>query len=143
MMIRCYGIIPLRYEHTKWFVLLVLHQNGNHWALPKGHAMQGEIPRQTAVREFMEETGMSVTEFLDFPEFEEHYHVKHEPKQVIYYAALVEGDVALQHEEIAAVKWVPLSEAFAHATFPATQHLLKELSATVSEKLGAKARGSH
>lgn len=115
------GIIPLKQEEGKWYVLLVLHQKGSHWAFPKGKAEQGETQLQTAEREFKEETGLDIEKILSSEPLTESYTFSRGPhktiKHVAYYIALVVGTMKLQEEEIAAAKWVLLEEAVKHLSF--------------------------
>ena len=45
-------------------MILVVNQNGTSWSLPKGHVNLGEGPLQAAIREIMEEAGISDLHFL-------------------------------------------------------------------------------
>ncbi len=51
------GGVVLRRVGDELEVLLVRYHSGD-WAFPKGHIEAGETPRQTAVREVQEETGV-------------------------------------------------------------------------------------
>ena len=126
----CYGVIPLRKKKNGWEVLLVHHLAG-HWAFPKGHGNAGEDPHETAKRELMEETGLSVHRFLWLDPLQEEYFFirdgKQIDKQVDYYVAEVEGEGYPQMEEISEVRWIALSEAESLATFPESKRLCLEL----------------
>jgi ADP-ribose pyrophosphatase YjhB (NUDIX family) len=45
-------------------MVLVVNQNGTSWSLPKGHVEPGEEPLEAAVREIMEESGVSDLHFM-------------------------------------------------------------------------------
>ncbi len=45
-------------------MVLVVNQNGTTWSLPKGHIDPGEDPIQAATREILEESGITVVNFL-------------------------------------------------------------------------------
>ena len=45
-------------------MVLVVNQNGTSWSLPKGHVNPGEEPRQAAIREITEESGVTDLRFL-------------------------------------------------------------------------------
>ena len=45
-------------------MVLVVNQNGTSWSLPKGHVNGGEEPIQAAIREIMEESGITDLHFL-------------------------------------------------------------------------------
>ena len=53
-----YGIIAFRKLESQWQVLLV-HHNQGHWSFPKGRIEPGEPPKDCAIREFQEETGLT------------------------------------------------------------------------------------
>ena len=68
----CFGIIPLKRKEESWEVFLVKHNKG-HWGFPKGHSLLEETPEQIACREVYEETGLSVTNFLQVSPLTEKY----------------------------------------------------------------------
>ncbi len=125
-----YGIIPLRSEKGSYEIFLVQHQAG-HWAFPKGHPEEGEEPLETARRELLEETGLRIHSFLDIPPFKESYqfYFKGEKidKTVSYFAALVEGDISLQEEEIANGAWFVLQEACEKVSFDQARNMCEQL----------------
>lgn len=131
-----YGIIPLCKKAGEWHVLLIQHDAAGHWAFPKGHPEKGEEPRQTAARELQEETGLEVLRYLSHSPFMEKYHFfakgQRIEKTVMYFLAEVTGEVALQAEEIKAAKWVPLSEAATHVTFPAAKTICNQVFQSIT-----------
>jgi bis(5'-nucleosidyl)-tetraphosphatase len=129
---KSYGIIPLRRQiEEKWEVFIVQHHSG-HWAFPKGHAEVGENSKQAAERELMEETGLSVQDYLSEKIFIENYFFTFEKKliqkTVEYFLASVTGQVVLQVQEINAGRWVLLEEAIPCLTFLEGQKICKEVS---------------
>lgn len=127
-----FGVVPLKKDHDgEWQVLLIQHRGALHWGFPKGHAEDREGQYQAACRELQEETGLFIVKLL-FPQpLQEKYRFmsqgQHIFKTVSYYVALVEGDLHLQQEEVAASKWVPLSQASSHLTFPQGKHLSRKV----------------
>jgi bis(5'-nucleosidyl)-tetraphosphatase len=64
------GVIPYRRNEDRGLVYLVLHSATVRnprakWEFPKGGMETGETPRQTAAREFQEETGLVHWSFRD------------------------------------------------------------------------------
>jgi 8-oxo-dGTP pyrophosphatase MutT (NUDIX family) len=132
-----YGIIPLRYLNQQWEVLLIQHQAG-HWSFPKGHPEVKEEPKQTAVRELEEETGLKIVRFFSSEPLSETYYFMHQGqricKTVAYFLAEVEGEVHLQLDEVAESRWVPIQEAEYFATFKEGQRLCQETYAYVKNQ---------
>jgi bis(5'-nucleosidyl)-tetraphosphatase len=128
-----YGVIPLRKKGGVWSVLLVKHHSGDHWSFPKGHSIEGETPKETALRELHEETGLKVKRFLVDDEITEKYQFVRKgvavSKTVTYYIAEVSGDIFLQFEELCGGKWVPLFEAELHVTYPESRNVCQRVFA--------------
>jgi len=53
------GCVVYRYDATGAPLLLLIHDQYGHWTLPKGHLEAGESEQTAAVREVLEETGLS------------------------------------------------------------------------------------
>jgi bis(5'-nucleosidyl)-tetraphosphatase len=126
-----FGIIPLSQKDGVWLVFLILHAKGNHWSFPKGHAHEGESPKEVAVRELKEETSLEVVRLLQETPLIEAYQFrkKYETvlKTVYYFPAIVSGTVRLQGEEIRDGKWIPLSEAEKQLSFKEARSLCKQV----------------
>jgi len=86
--------------------LLMVRRRRLEWAGPSGNIEPGETPEQTAVREVLEEVGMTI-------EVEQRLGERDHPatgRHLIYLACrVVAGDpVLIDHEEIAAIEWADL-----------------------------------
>jgi 8-oxo-dGTP pyrophosphatase MutT (NUDIX family) len=125
-----YGIIPLQKSVDGWKVLLI-QQHQNYWTFPKGHPENDETPIDSAKRELKEETGLDVMEILyDEPVKENYIFTAKQSKihkTVIYFLALVDGTISLQHDEILGAKWVKLSEASLSITFPEAKAVCQQV----------------
>ena len=130
-----FGIIPLTYRENYWEVFLIQHLNGGHWGFPKGHAENGESPKEAAERELHEETQMKVIRYLPEPYLTESYRFTRNgiplDKTVRFYFAEVTTPYFLQSEELIQGKWLPLKELLSYAIFPEE----KELYHSVIKKL--------
>jgi bis(5'-nucleosidyl)-tetraphosphatase len=127
---RSLGIIPLRKNRGQTEIFLVKHHNP-WWGLPKGHAEADESDLQAAERELLEETGLRITEWGEYPPIREFYTFYHAgiaiDKEVVYFLAWVEGEVELQAEEIADGAWLTLAEAYERITFPEGKDLITKV----------------
>jgi 8-oxo-dGTP pyrophosphatase MutT (NUDIX family) len=128
--VESFGIVPFLKEEGTWKVLLILHREGSHWGFPKGKANPGETPLQSATRELKEETGLNVVQVLRESPLTEQYQFRRKKqfivKTVQYFPAFVEGNLALQEEEIRDAKWMTISEALKQLTFREARHILQE-----------------
>jgi 8-oxo-dGTP pyrophosphatase MutT (NUDIX family) len=111
--------------------ILVIHRLGV-WDLPKGKMEEGENPKETAVREVVEECGITAPEIDN--KLTDTYHTyelkgKHVLKKTYWYAmtALCKELPTPQHEEdITQACWTNnLSEVYDN-TYPSIQDVLKQ-----------------
>jgi bis(5'-nucleosidyl)-tetraphosphatase len=125
-----YGIIPIKRDFDGVKVLLVQHRAG-HWAFPKGHPNPDEKPIETAQRELLEETGLSIVDFVLEDPLCESYSFNlngvQVHKKVCYYLAEVTGNVVLQAEELADSRWLSPERLAELATFPESQKLCESV----------------
>lgn len=109
-----YGVIPLQEVDGAWKTFIVYRTKG-FWEFPKGHPEKGETEKQAAKRELKEETGFSVVKFLSENSYSMSYqytdHGEVVNKKGVYFPAIVEGEVALQEDEVSEGKWVSFNEA--------------------------------
>jgi len=103
-------------------------QNGDlAWGLPKGRIEPGEDPRTTALREVREETGLACEIHEDLGTLSYFYRwdgVRISKVVHFYLMRVVGGDVSEHDEEMKDVRWVPLADAPALATYPSERDLL-------------------
>lgn len=123
---KAFGVISVRKKDV-FEVLLVQHRKGEYWAFPKGHAEIGEEPKETALRELKEETGLSGVRLLNLGPFEESYVFEIEgqkiSKDVLYFVYEVEGDISIQNEEILKAEWLDFSSAERLITYPQSKKI--------------------
>jgi bis(5'-nucleosidyl)-tetraphosphatase len=116
-----YGIVPFCKHEKEWKVFLIQHSRVKYWGFPKGHAEQGESPKEAATRELLEETNLRVVRFLSEKAQEGHYHYilrgQLINKVVSLFAAEVEGEIKLQEKEVSAGQWFSIKEAIAKLTY--------------------------
>ncbi len=106
-------------------VLLLQHKAG-HWDFPKGHVEVGESEQETAMREVLEESGLSIR--LEEGGFREVIRFSPYPgceKDVVYFIGFWQsGDLRPQPEEIAKAAWFSPGEALERITFQNARDLL-------------------
>jgi 8-oxo-dGTP pyrophosphatase MutT (NUDIX family) len=128
-----FGIIPLQKINGIWHVLLIKQRFGRHWSFPKGHAEGNETPKESAGREFFEETGLTISSYISDEALSETYEFRSRGtkivKTVCYFVADVTGTIKLEPQEVIACKWIPLDEAQHHVTFPQAKELCEKANA--------------
>jgi len=100
-------------------LLLARHVEGDRWTTPGGQIEPGESPRDAAIRELYEETGLDGSGCELFgayggPEFEITYR---DGNQVAYVSIMYgcrtpPGDLRLEASELQEVRWLGEREAF-------------------------------
>jgi ADP-ribose pyrophosphatase YjhB (NUDIX family) len=79
MKIKAYGVGLYKKEHNCVYILLCKAMNSKQkWGFLKGGAYENETPKQTALREFQEESGICLTT----PFLEKYFEQKNETKDV-------------------------------------------------------------
>lgn len=125
------GVLCWRIVDGEARVLIVRRTQYKDVSIPKGKLDPGETPPETAVRELLEETG--VTASIAAPFSDVRYLAGGKPKVVHYWSAEVADAAAADvsgfkaNDEIAAVEWMPLAEARKKATYPHDAEMLHEL----------------
>jgi len=117
-----------RTEHDVFFVI-VTSSNGKHWVLPKGHIQPGESPAETALRELVEEAGVTgrIVDKLG----REKYALEKEKVVADYF--LVEASGCCQPEETRTVRWEKEEAALAILSFEDQKKVLRRGAATIRE----------
>lgn len=106
--------------------LIELMQKG-HRSICKGHVENDESERQTAEREILEETGLTVR-FLDgFRETIEYSPYDGCMKTVVFFLAKADNtDVTVQEEEVREISWLPFEKALSALTFESDKEILRK-----------------
>lgn len=117
---------------------LVIRDPYKKWGLPKGHTEPGESPRQTALREVREETGLADLrlgpELLTIDWF---FHAAGEQihKYTTFYLMYSDrGDPVPELDEgITSCEWVPLHEAHERISYDNASEVAREAHRVVAE----------
>lgn len=113
------GAVVFRTKNSRTQILLIRHVNGGHWAFPKGHVEKGETEEQTALREILEETGLSVTLDNRYRQVVSYSPKKDVIKDVVYFVAYAQPDseTVAQEAEISQIKWVDADKSVEYVSF--------------------------
>jgi ADP-ribose pyrophosphatase YjhB (NUDIX family) len=99
--------------------IVVVNQNHDSWSLPKGHVETGEEPKDAAIREIWEETGISENKlsYIAPLGFYERMKIKKSPfdgdelRTITIYLFTTEEESLHSHDaDIPEVKWAPINE---------------------------------
>ena len=131
---RSAGILLFRAESGKKMFLL-LHYPSGHWDFIKGRIEKNESPRQAALREAMEETGITDIEFVEGFEEKIQYSYQHNGKtvrkEVIFFLSSTNTkDVKISHEHINYV-WLEFDDALQKTTYQNAKNLLMKSKSLV------------
>lgn len=123
------GIVLFRRENER-ILFLLLHYPSGHWDFVKGKMEYGESPRETAIRETEEETG--ITDVYLFEGFEQwiNYNFQFEgqlvDKKVVFFLGETKTkDVKISHEHLNFI-WTDYSTAMEKTTFDNAKTILSK-----------------
>ncbi len=108
-------------------VLLIVHRKG-HIAFPKGHIEEGEVGKETAVREVKEETGIDIEIISDFSCSVEYSPKPNVMKTVTYYIAKkIGGELLPQYTEVSSTYFVDKNEVLNRLTYDNDKKVYKQV----------------
>ena len=118
------------YNDNQKITFLLLHYCTGHWDFPKGNKEKGENDEDTALREIIEETGITDITILKGFKKELFYKYKRNneliSKRVIYFLAKVKmTNVILSHEHVD-FEWLQYADALRRLTYKNSKQLLTE-----------------
>lgn len=123
------GVIYQERAGDLW-VALIATRGGKVWGLPKGQIEKGEQPLDAALREVMEETGLSGDPVADLGHIEYWYRdsksqVLHHKWVQYYLLRYVSGDVAEHGWEVDEARWFPIDEALDTVSYENEREVLR------------------
>jgi 8-oxo-dGTP pyrophosphatase MutT (NUDIX family) len=118
-------------------VLVVHRPHYDDWSFPKGKHDDGESDLECALREVLEETGLTVNVGPAMPTVEYQDH-KGRDKTVAYWAMTIaagcDGDVFVANDEVDSMRWLSEAEAHATLTYEIDRMLLSALGEALTHK---------
>lgn len=120
-----YGAVVYRNEENGRLYLIEKMTLG-HVSLPKGHIEKGETPRECALREIKEETGLEVDLDTTYS-----HTISYSPKPGVrkdvtfYLAEILSGVVTPQKEEVLEILFLPFEKAYDLLTHDSDKETLK------------------
>lgn len=114
---------------------LLAQHGASHWSFPKGHVEGSEREVETAAREILEETGLTVDIDTRFREVVTYYPKEGVIKDVIFFLATpTGGEEHAQEEEIRQLGWFSFEEAQPLVTFATDIEVLKAAEAYLDQR---------
>ena len=111
-------------DSRKFF--LIRNRRSTSWGFPKGHIEENETTRQTALREVLEETGLSIDIVPDFREYSKYTIGGRIEKTVeIFLAKAKSSDFVLQEEEVEEGDWYDYRSAMALLNYDNDKRILE------------------
>lgn len=105
---------------------------GRHvWSLPKGLIEPGESTQKAALREVLEETGMTVTIETDLGQISYWYlwretHTLYKKTVTFYLMGLEREDIGKHDNGVAEVRWTPIHDARQMLSYQSEREILAE-----------------
>ena len=120
------GVIVRRMNGSESELLLIHRPRRNDWTFPKGKVESGETDEACALREVEEENGLRC-EFESELATTAHITSKGRLKEVRYWLMRPVGGEAAPHNEVDAVRWVPVARAAQMLTYQRDRDLLESV----------------
>lgn len=130
------GSVIFSLRDGEYYTLLTQNLKGRHWSFPKGHVEGSETLLDTARREVLEETGVSVNPINGFKSSVEYRVGPHTVKTVWYFVSIVDPDVKFtpQPEEVSDIRWLPYDTALSELTYKRDAEILRSAYDFISER---------
>jgi 8-oxo-dGTP pyrophosphatase MutT (NUDIX family) len=126
-------------------VALIATRGRTRWGLPKGAVAEGETSEQAALREVLEETGITAEIIRNLDTIEYFFRAGDTliRKRVDFYLMrFVEGELKPQLSEVDDVEWVELNASLQRASFDSERKLLEAALADPSLPASVAAKSS-
>lgn len=127
-----YGIIPTCKQGDDIFICAIQNMKSGEWGLPKGSPEKGETPMETALRELVEETGITEIEINKEKTLTEQYSFEQEGityhKTNTYWLGTV-NEMTKKPTNLDArdMKWINVKDARDFFKFEAVKEVVREV----------------
>ncbi|NLA77715.1 MAG: NUDIX domain-containing protein, partial [Clostridiales bacterium] len=119
--------VVYRVINGEYRCLLIKNKRSAHWGFPKGHMERGETPEDTARREVLEETGVSIDIVPGFVSRSEYTIQNKVEKSVSVFAATTpDTQTVIQREEIEDYIWLKYEDALEMLKFENDKNILEK-----------------
>lgn len=120
------GGIVYKKTDNQTLILLCQHSGHHGWVFPKGHIDKPETKEQTALREVVEETGIT-GEIIKALEPIQYWFVQEgiKIKKTVYYFLMqyASGNILDHDDEMENVEWLPIEEVSNRLTYPSDKNI--------------------
>ncbi len=125
------GGVLYRRRHDAAEIALIALKGKSVWTLPKGLIDRGEQPEATAVREIIEETGLTgrIVDLLgerSYWFFLKDDNVKCRKTVTYYLLEYVSGDIENYGWEVDEARWFPIDEAVGRVFYKSDREILRK-----------------
>lgn len=128
------GAITYTRQNKENLYLLIRDFHGN-WGFPKGHLEEGESEEEAAVREILEEAGISIRLDSSFREELRYVMPNGIPKISIYFLGEYENQTPTrQPEEVDEIRLLPYEESMGLLTFDNMKEVLEKADEYLKDK---------
>ncbi len=132
------GVVLFRKDNSK-ILFLLLHYPSGHWDFVKGKMEKGETTHQTAIRETLEETGITDIVFLDdfekWIEYNFQFQGELVHKRVVFFLAETKTkEVSISHEHLD-YTWMDYQTAIEKTTFDNAKMILSKSKSLLTKTL--------
>jgi mutator protein MutT len=128
------GGIVFRKTGDNTHILLCQHSGHHGWVFPKGHIDKGETKEQTALREVVEETGITGNILTDLEPIQYWFvQDKEKIKKTVYYFLMeyVSGDIENHDDEMENVEWLAIDDVAKRLTYPSDKKIWDKTKGTI------------
>lgn len=128
------GGVVYKFEGKDLKILLISTKKGKVWALPKGLVEKEESPKEAAMREIKEETGVDGKVIDEIGEVSYWFAIENEKyfKRVKYFLVEYTGGQINPDWEVDTAEWFSPEEAFKKLTYKSDREILKKALEKIS-----------